>query len=231
LPEETFRFEPPAGAVQVARNELVPPPGLYPMVGKMAPSMALELLDGGRLNLDGDKGKHVIILAFRDPEYPEYPSSPGYLAKVAELARAFQGEDARFYAVCPQESLQAMRELLEKAPLDIPIALDPQERVAEHYLVVPGIPSTVVIDKQGKVQVVQIGFEPAVAEQLRRQIRDVLDGKDLAKEAISQERRKPSAQTHGTKAGEQNRPSPSTQKAEVGEKEKPPLQSHGAGRT
>jgi peroxiredoxin len=204
LPAETFHFEPPPGAVKVARNELVPPPPLNSMVGKMAPDATLELLDGGRFSLSDHVDKHMVVLAFCDPEYP---GCSEHLPKVAALARDFQREDVRFQVVIPAESRQAMQDSLAKTPLDIPVAMDPKGRVAKQYLVVPPIAATVLIDKQGKVQVVQMGVDvyPKALEQLRQQIRDVLDGKDLAAEAIDREQKKPSPQTQQVGTGRQEK--------------------------
>jgi hypothetical protein len=80
---------------------------------------------------------------------------------------------------------------------------------------VPAIPMTVVIDRQGEVQVVQTNLGPKTVEQLRQQIRDVLDGKNLAADAIARERKKPS---------------PQTQQAGTGRQEKPPAPIQGAKR-
>jgi peroxiredoxin len=185
LPAENFDLEPPPGAVKVARNQLIPPPPLDSMVGKTAPGAALELLEGGRFSLADHLDKQVVVLAFCDPEWP---MDSEYLSKLAALARDSQGEDVRFCVVIPAESREAMQGFLAKTPLGMPVALDPKGRLAERYRVVPAITTTVLIDRHGRVQVVQTGSVRKTPEQLRQQIRDVLDGKDLAAEAITRER-------------------------------------------
>jgi hypothetical protein len=50
---------------------------------------------------------------------------------------------------------------------------------------VKGIPQTVLIGKDGKVQVVHVGFGGNLAELLTQNIEDLLAGKDLASEALA----------------------------------------------
>lgn len=181
LPAETFRFEPPAGAVKVADDELVPPPPPHRLAGREAPDMALELLAGGRMRLSEHRGRHVVILAFCNPEGPTCAYD---LSDVMEMVQGLKHEDLRLYAVCPEKSRQAMRELLDRESLDIPVALDPKGQSARRYGVIDPLPMTVVIDRQGKVQVGHMGFIRGDDKQLRRQIRAALDGGDLSVEPV-----------------------------------------------
>jgi hypothetical protein len=55
-----------------------------------------------------------------------------------------------------------------------------------------GIPrqSLVLIDKQGKIQAVHIGYSPTIGETLRRELNAILEGTDLAEAALEKHRAK-----------------------------------------
>ena len=55
---------------------------------------------------------------------------------------------------------------------------------------VTGIPQTVIIGKDGKVQVVHVGFSPNLQKQLTSELESLLAGKDLAAEELAKHEKK-----------------------------------------
>jgi peroxiredoxin len=78
-----------------------------------------------------------------------------------------------------QEDAETIRKFLEEQKLEVPVALDIEGAVAAEYGVT-GIPQTVIIGTDGKVQVVHVGFSENLQQQLTAELNDLLAGKDLA---------------------------------------------------
>ena len=62
--------------------------------------------------------------------------------------------------------------------------MDANNEISELYKV-DGIPQTVLIGKDGKVQVVHVGYNSQLGKMLTKEIEALLAGKDLAKEALA----------------------------------------------
>ncbi len=185
---EAFTFKAPEGAEKVASleeamrqlGENQEGPGEDPqekLVGKPAPELALDLLDGGKVSLGPHKGKDVVILDFWATWCP--PCVQG-LPIVSKAAAAFKDKGVVFYAVNQQEPAEKVRAFLKKKELAITVAMDTEGKAASAYAV-GGIPQTVLIGRDGTVQAVHVGFAPGMEGELTRQIQMLVDGKALVK--------------------------------------------------
>jgi peroxiredoxin len=105
------------------------------------------------------------------------------MPKVDGVAKKFADRGLVFYAVNVQEDAETIKEFLKTSELEVPVAMDADGKITESYGV-SGIPQTVLIGKDGKVQVVHIGYSDRLGEQLSQQVEDLLAGKDLAAEAL-----------------------------------------------
>jgi thiol-disulfide isomerase/thioredoxin len=146
-----------------------------PLLGKEAPEFSLELLDGSKANLSENKGK-IVILDFWATWCG--PCRRG-LPIVASVAEKYKDKGVVFYAVNQGEATEDIKKFLKDSKLTCPVALDTEDEVGELYGV-RGIPHTVIIDKEGTVQVVHVGFSPDLKESLERDIESLLAGKKLA---------------------------------------------------
>jgi thiol-disulfide isomerase/thioredoxin len=151
-----------------------------PLLNKPAPEFTLELLDGGEMNLADHRDKDVVMLDFWatwcGPCVQEIPI-------LVEVAAEFEDKNVVFYAVNQGEDADTIREFLETEELDITVALDSESVVGEQYGVT-GIPMTVLIDKQGTVQSVHVGYRPDVKKVLTEEFTAILEGKNLAEETL-----------------------------------------------
>jgi thiol-disulfide isomerase/thioredoxin len=91
------------------------------------------------------------------------------LPLISEATKARADKGVVFYAVNQQEEVAAIKAFLQGKKLEIPVALDVEGAAAKLYQV-RGIPQTVVIDKEGKVAVVHVGFSPQLKETLAREL-------------------------------------------------------------
>jgi peroxiredoxin len=179
-----FTFTPPKNAKEVhnllRRGDEEDEPS--PLLGKAAPKVDLERLDGKRVNLADNAGKDVVMLdmwaTWCGPCRAELPH-------LIHVAKDYKGKGVVFYAIDLREKKDKINDFLKKEKLDMTIGLDSDGKLAE-ACGVEGIPMLLLIDKKGVVQVVHIGYEEGVEKVLHKELDSLLAGKDLASATISQ---------------------------------------------
>jgi len=103
------------------------------------------------------------------------------LPVVTKAANEYKDKGVVFYAVNVREDRQTIGKFLDEKKLDCPVALDKDGKVGDLYGV-EGIPQTVLIGKDGRVQSVHVGFAPQVEKTLREELDALVAGKDLGTE-------------------------------------------------
>ncbi|HVU88863.1 MAG TPA: DUF2092 domain-containing protein [Pirellulales bacterium] len=189
LAADTFAFSPPLGAVKIDNPaDQVEP--LHPLLGKVAPPINLDLLGGGKLDLASLKDKNIVILDFWATWCGPCKRAMPIIEKVAD---EYKKKGVRLYAVNLEESAEDVQHFAEQSGITATIALDSAGTAARDYQA-QAIPQTVLVGKNGTVQVVHVGLLPDLENQLRKELDALLAGKDLAAEAKAKaEKGKPSA--------------------------------------
>lgn len=145
------------------------------LVGKPAPNFKLKLLDGGEFELAAHKDKNILLLDFWatwcGPCRAAMPVLVG-------LAQEYKDKGVLYYAVDLREKPEKVREYLNGAGLKISVPMDTDGDVGRLYEV-SGIPTLVIVGKEGSVQVVQVGFSPNLKERLKEQLDQLVAGKKL----------------------------------------------------
>ena len=75
--------------------------------------------------------------------------------------------DVQFLAVDSGEDEATVRRYVDKTPFPYPVPLDPDDKVSIRYPVA-GLPTVMIIDRQGRVSYMQTGISPAAT--LRREL-------------------------------------------------------------
>jgi thiol-disulfide isomerase/thioredoxin len=181
-----FTFTAPKNAKEVhnllGRSEEDEEPS--PLLGKAAPKVDLERLDGKRVKLADNAGKDVVMLdmwaTWCGPCRAELPH-------LVNVAKDYKGKGVVFYAIDLREKKDKIDEFLKKEKLDMTVGLDSNGKLAE-ACGVEGIPMLMLIDKNGVVQVVHVGYDPAgnVETKLHKELDSLLAGKDLASVTLAQ---------------------------------------------
>ncbi len=186
LPDEVFAFKPPEGAEQVddllaefmGGGEDEP----HKLLGKQAPPLKLPLLDDGQLDLAAHKGKDVVVLDFWATWCGPCVQA---LPKLIETTDKFKDRNVVFYAVNSGEDAGTARAFMKKKKLSCKVALD-EDSDADRPFGIEGIPQTVVIDKEGVVQAVHVGYGPGTEKELQKEIEAILAGKKPAEEKLKE---------------------------------------------
>jgi thiol-disulfide isomerase/thioredoxin len=186
LPASLFAFIPPAGSEKVdsffpeGDGGLEDGGEIHPLLGKPAPAFKVETLAGRPFDMAAQTKKVVILDFWATWCGPCRRAMP----VVIEVADAYKSKGVVLCAVNQGEGKEQVKEFIEKQGLACLVGLDPEGKVGELYRV-EGIPQTVIVGKDGRVQVVHVGFSPSLKKDLTDALDALLAGKDLAKDAMA----------------------------------------------
>lgn len=136
-----------------------------------APDFDLALLDDQRLRLADLKGS-VVVADFWATWCPPCRKSLPHLQKISEDAK-LKERGLKVFAINLREEKAVAREFLEKNKYTFAVPFDSDGATAAKYRV-QGIPTTVIIDRQGVIRSVSVGFGPGGEEALDQAIEKVL---------------------------------------------------------
>ncbi len=166
---ELFTFKAPSDVHRV--NDLFAPP----MLGKEAPGVQLELVDGGHFDLSRHKGKEIVLLDFWATWCGPCREA---LPHIIEVANSYKDKGIVFYAVNAGEKAADVQSFLEEQKLSLVVPVDTKGELSK-AMMVDGLPTSILIDKNGVIQAVHQGFGETTPELLRNELDALLEGKSL----------------------------------------------------
>ncbi len=137
---------------------------------------------GEPIDLGALMGKKVVILDFWATWCGPCVAA---MPKINQVAQEYADKGVAFYAVNQGEDAETILAFLKEQELDVPVAMDP-DSVAGRKYAVEGLPTSVIIGNDGRVQVVHVGFSPTLDSKLREELDALLDGKDLAADELAE---------------------------------------------
>lgn len=143
-------------------------------VGDYAPDFSVEMLDGRFLKLSELKGKVVLLnfwATWCGPCMMEFKEIPD------KILKRFEGKsDFVFVPISREETHETVRnkmKQLKKDGIDFPVGIDPDKAIYSLYAK-SYIPRNYLIDKNGKVVHILIGYDAKEFAALADRIRDLL---------------------------------------------------------
>jgi thiol-disulfide isomerase/thioredoxin len=139
------------------------------LVGKPAPEISLDFVDGNKFRLSEHKGKVVVLDFWASWCGPCLQAMP----QIDRVAHEFSDQGVELFAVNLEETADKVTAALERLKLSTSVVLDRNGRVAERYGAT-SIPQTVIIDREGNVSRVFVGGGARFDEKLRGALTSVL---------------------------------------------------------
>lgn len=148
------------------------------LVGKPAPEIELDLLDGTKFLLSSHRGKIIVLDFWASWCGPCLQVMP----QVDTVAQEFADQGVKLVAINLEEQEDRIKAALDRLKLKTQVALDRDGRTAERYGAT-SIPQTVIIDREGNVVRLFVGGGARFGDQLRTALQEVLAPKtDSTKE-------------------------------------------------
>ena len=133
--------------------------------GDMAPNFKLRNIETGKgETLRKYRGKVVYLDFWASWCGPCRTSLPLLNKLRAELKR----KGFEVIAVNLDENLDDAKKFLKRFPVDYPVLLDPKGRLPKKYDL-PGMPTSYLIDRKGRIQKIHVGFKETDLRDIRRQ--------------------------------------------------------------
>ncbi len=139
-------------------------------IGQPAPGFELDTLNGESVSLEDLEGKIAILDFWATWCGPCVKALPALTA----AASAYEDRGVVLYGINQREDEETIRAFMEKRDLDFPVALDRDGAVGAEYGV-RGIPHTVIIDRDGIIRHVHVGFLPGLEKQLKEELEALVD--------------------------------------------------------
>lgn len=137
--------------------------------GQTAPEIALKTLSGESVKLSSLKGKVVLVDFWASWCGPCRESMP----VLEKLSKSYKDQGFVVLGVNIDNDAEAARKFLKDLPVSFQVVCDAQKQVAKAYAP-PTMPSSYLIDRQGKIHVVHAGFKRSDAAKLEAEIKTLL---------------------------------------------------------
>ena len=148
-------------------------PGAWPLAsGEGAPACSARLLDGDRKVSVADFRGRVVYLDFWASWCAPCRESFPFMN---ELQRDLAARGVQILAVSVDKTADEARSFLARYPAQFLTALDSAAACPSAYGL-EGMPSSYVIDRNGSVRAIHVGFRDRDKAEIRRQLTDALDG-------------------------------------------------------
>ncbi len=142
-----------------------------PEVGYLAPDFALPDLAGRTVRLSDFRGRKAVFLNFWATWCPPCRAE---MPTMEQAYQAYRGQGLEILAVsvdtAPKETVQAF---MAELTLSFPALLDPDMAVLYAYRVL-GLPASVLIDRQGVIRAVEIGYRDWYSAESRKRLESLL---------------------------------------------------------
>jgi len=137
--------------------------------GGLAPDFTLKSRGGENIKLSELRGEVVMLnfwASWCGPCRQEMPL-------LDALHERYKAMGFRLLGVNVDEDSDSAKRLLEEVPVSFTILFDPKNRLADLYAI-EAMPTTILIDRDGRRRYVHLGYLPGVEQDYEREIRELI---------------------------------------------------------
>ena len=174
-----FQWAPREGAKLVKR--FVPPPAaVSSLLGNTPPDFSFRLPSGDRLKQADLQGNTTVLMWFRESEVCAQA-----LRQLEAVRRSAAAAKAKFIAVSAEGAdagAERLERLLEMWQVGAQLAED-VDACGRDVFQISGLPALVVLDAQGRLHVLDVGYHPHLVQELALVLQMLAEGRDVAEQA------------------------------------------------
>jgi thiol-disulfide isomerase/thioredoxin len=151
---------------------------ISPLLGKPV-EVAASTLEGVEVQVHAHDGKVRVVdfwASWCDPCREQLPF-------LDRLARTYEADGLFVYAVSFDEDRAALERFLEETPVSFPVLWDKGGAALSERLEVTRLPTTLLMDRQGVVREVHLGFAPDEERKVEDAVRRLLAEPPATREA------------------------------------------------
>jgi peroxiredoxin len=149
------------------------------LLGKPAPSFELKTIAGETVKLQDLRGKVVLLDFWASWCGPCMMAMP----EIEKIHQEFAGQSVMVIGVNQRDDAEAAQEAVESKAITFIQILDTDGSVGDAFGVT-GIPQTVLIDAEGRIQRIHQGYSGVMAQELTADIEKLLGGGSLVKAEV-----------------------------------------------
>ncbi len=134
-----------------------------------APDFTLKSLSGENFKLSELRGEVVMVnfwASWCGPCRQEMPL-------LEQLYKRYQPMGFTILGINVEEDTGAAKKVLQELPVSFPILFDQENKISERYQV-SAMPSTFLLDRDGKLRYLHKGYQPGYEERYQAQIRELI---------------------------------------------------------
>ena len=139
--------------------------------GKPAPDLQLGTLDGKQFKLSGLKGK-VVLMDYWATWCPPCRESLPHINQISQ-DKSLADKGLMVFAINDKEQKAKVQDFVKQNNFSFTVPMDLQGKFGQSYLV-RGIPTTVLVGRDGNIKKVFIGFGEGSEKQIKEAIEDAL---------------------------------------------------------
>jgi len=141
---------------QLERNPQQSAAGSSRLVGKRVPDFTLAALDGTEVSLSQFRGQPVLINFWASCCLPCREEMP-------ELVRSYESHKAEGFIILGlnltySDSFPDVQAFVNEFNITFPVLLDKDGAVAERLYQIPGVPTSIFINRDGTIERIQVGI-------------------------------------------------------------------------
>ena len=138
--------------------------------GDVAPDFTVEMLDGKRVTLSSLRGK-VVLVSFWATWCPPCRQEMSHMQE--GVIDRFAGSDLVVLPISRGEKRETVEKFIEKMGYGFPVGLDADQSIYSKYAS-NYVPRSVVINREGEVVYVAVGYDEQIAQEIGAAIAESL---------------------------------------------------------